>query len=117
MTGKGPTEMGFLIRSAIGLGCVYYAMFGQALRPGELAPAAQLCADAASASLTPDAGLRAPLAAAGCAEALTSQARRAAPQTAPVAKAKRPSGTLTADDLRDPWLGPGRLARKTGARG
>jgi hypothetical protein len=112
--------MGFLIRSAIGLGCVYYAMFGQALRPGELAPAAQLCADAASASLTPDAGLRAPLAAAGCAEALTSQARKtapAAPQAAPATKAKRPTGTLTADDLRDPWLGPGRLARKAGARG
>ncbi len=117
MTGKGPTEMGFLIRSAIGLGCVYYAMFGQALRPGELAPAAHLCADAASASLTNEAGLRGPLAAAGCVEALTSQARRAAPQTPPAAQAKRPAGTLTADDLRDPWFGPGRLSRRPSGRG
>jgi hypothetical protein len=120
--------MGFLFKSAIGLGCVYFAMFGQALRASDPAPAANLCAAAVKADLSAQPGLRAKFAAAGCAVALETETRRLAPpmamarlapspSPAPQAPAKRLSGTLTADDLRDPWFGPGRMARKANGRG
>jgi hypothetical protein len=121
--------MGFLFKSAIGLGCVYFAMFSQALRSSDLTPTANLCAAAVKADIGGEPGLRAKFAAAGCAVALETETKRLAPP-APAARpapsppppasqapAKRLSGTLTADDLRDPWFGPGRAARKASGRG
>ncbi len=115
--------MGFIFKSTIGLGCVYFAMFGQALQSADLAPTANLCASAAKAGLMSDPTLRAQWAAAGCAVAMSAVTQRlAAPSAAPPPPAPRaapqgPTGTLTEADMRDPWFGPGRIPRKLDRRG
>jgi hypothetical protein len=116
--------MGFLFKSAIGLGAVYFAMFGQALRSDEAASTASLCANAASARLAGDSGLRAQWRAAGCAVTAASLVERAplapvsAPRLAPPpTRAKPRSGTLTQADLAEPWFGPARIPRKGARRG
>jgi hypothetical protein len=109
--------MGFLVKSAIGLGCVYFAMFGQPLQSADLAPTANLCQSAAKAGLTGDAISRA-AGVAGCAVAIgTVSERLAAAAPAPRPASKRAAGTLSADDLRAPWFGPERIQRKTDRRG
>ena len=108
--------MGFIVKSAIGLGCVYFAMFGQSV---DIAPTAKLCGSAAKAGLTGDAISRA-AGAAGCAAAIGAASQRvseAAPAPAPRPAAKRAVGTLSTDDLRAPWFGPERIPRKTDRRG
>jgi hypothetical protein len=100
-------------------------MFGPAVRSEDFAPTANLCANAAAARLAGDPALRARWAAAGCAMALGAQTQRltAAP-AAPLAAVPPPrraepkaAGTLTAEDLRDPWFGPTRIPRKADGRG
>ena len=120
--------MGFLFKSAIGLGAVYFAMFSPTLRSQEVGSATSLCASAASQQLAGEAGFSAQMSATGCAAAVVTLAQRRAP--APPAKspqiklpqahspqAKLPAGTLTAADLAEPWFGPGRPLRKTAGRG
>jgi hypothetical protein len=125
--------MGFLFKSAVGLGVVYFAMFGQEWRGGELAPQANVCADAAKAGLAGDSGLPGKWAAAGCAVSLAEQAQKlsapmiavkplgtAKPLAAPPSPApaqKTQIGTLTQADLQEPWFGPVRSPRKGGLRG
>ncbi len=115
--------MGFLFKSAIGLGAVYFAMFGQALRSDEVGSAASLCANAASQRLAGDSSLGAQWSAAGCAVAAASVAKQAsAPAAAPAAappprRAEPRAGTLTEADLAEPWFGPARIPRKAARRG
>jgi len=116
--------MGFLFKSAIGLGAVYFAMFGQALRSDEAASTANLCASAANARLAGDSDLRAQWRAAGCAVAAASFVERAAPALVAAprreptpARATPRSGTLTQADLAEPWFGPARIPRKGERRG
>jgi hypothetical protein len=116
--------MGFLFKSAIGLGAVYFAMFGQALRSDEAGSAASLCANAASERLAGDSGLGAQWRAAGCAVAVTAAVQHAsapppavAAPAAPPPQAKPRSGSLTEADLAAPWFGPARIPRKAARRG
>jgi len=114
--------MGFLFKSAIGLGAVYFAMFGQAPRSEGVGAAASLCAGAASQRLAGDASLSAQASAAGCAVAavsLAQQTRAAAPPLAgpPPQQAKPHFGALTEADLAEPWFGPVRAPRKAARRG
>jgi hypothetical protein len=113
--------MGFLIKSAIGLGCVYFAMFGQTLKSADLAPTTNLCASVAKAAVAGGAALRAQWAAAGCVAALETRTQAlAAPAAPPPALRTTPrsaAGTLSDADLREPWFGPGRIPRKVERRG
>ena len=123
--------MGFLFKSAIVLGAVYFAMFGQALRSDEVGSAANLCANAASQRLAGDSSLSAQWRAAGCAVAVAAAAQHAsapAPAAAPPPRQANPgqanprqakprSGTLTEADLAEPWFGPARIPRKAARRG
>ena len=68
--------MGFLLRSAIGLGAVYFAMFGQAAHVAEVAAPSNPCVEAANASLRGDSGLGAQWAAAGCAAKISGRSQR-----------------------------------------
>ncbi len=120
--------MGMLLKSAIGLGAVYFAMFGAGDRSADIGPAANLCASAARARLEGDAALRAQWSAAGC---VREARRRAAGRQRAAAKARRRrrpaaegrrrraaprphSGTLTEADLAEPWFGPARYSTKIG---
>ena len=110
-------DMSFLFKSAIGLGCVYFAMFAPAMQSTDIAPA-KLCQSAAKASLNADAPVRAQWVAAGCAAALGAVAQNLTPAApAPRSQAKRGAGTLSDDDLRAPWFGPERILRKSERRG
>jgi hypothetical protein len=120
--------MGMLLKSAIGLGAVYFAMFAPAIWSADIGPAANLCGAAARAQLEGDATLRAQWAAAGCAVKLAEAQRivialppKAAPPPPPPKPAppspRAVSGTLTEADLAAPWFGPARSARKSGGRG
>jgi hypothetical protein len=120
--------MGMLLKSAFGLGAVYFAMFAPAIWSADIGPAANLCGAAARAQLEGDATLRAQWAAAGCAVKLAEAQRavsappppKAAPPPPPkpaLASAKAVSGTLTQADLAEPWFGPARSLRKSGGRG
>jgi hypothetical protein len=124
--------MGMLLKSAIGLGAVYIAMFAPAIRSADMAPvanlgpAANLCAAAARAQLAGDASLRAQWSAAGCAVKLVEAQRAVSaappkaapppPKPAPPAR-KAVSGMLTEADLAEPWFGPARPLRKSAGRG
>jgi hypothetical protein len=117
--------MGMLIKSAIGLGAVYVAMFAPEIRGADIGPSASLCGVAARARLEGDATLRAQWSAAGCAvklieaqQAVNAPAPKPAPS--PLAKPAAPKalpGTLTEADLAAPWFGPTRPARKSAGRG
>ena len=118
--------MSFLLKSVLGLGAVYAAMFGPAVKSGDLDSKAALCAIAAHApALNGDeAGLRGQLLAAGCALSFNDATQRlAASLAAPPAPAPAPpqtklgAGTLTADDLREPWAGFDPRPRKPRRRG
>lgn len=121
--------MGFLLKSTMGLGAVYFAMFGQALQSSDLAPRGSVCASAASAAVSRDSGLGARLQAASCAAALAAEAEglnaplKAATSLTPPLRAPLPPtakasvGTLTQADLSAPWFGPSRIPRKIAARG
>ena len=116
--------MGFVMRSAIGLGAVYYAMFAQAPRPAEPGATTSRCASAVASRLTGGPSFAAQMSAAGCAAALAAAAERLeAPPLQPTkptpaaSEAKAAAGTLTAADLRDPWFGPTRPAHKAAWRG
>ena len=114
--------MGFLFKSAIGLGVVYFAMFGQAPRSDGVGAAASLCAGAAGQRLAGDSSLGAQASAAGCAVAavrLARQTRAAAPPLAPPPpqQAKPHVGALTEADLAAPWFGPAPARRKAARRG
>ncbi len=112
--------MSFLLKSAMGLGAVYFAMFSPALKPSAIGPTAAICASAAQAGLDGDASLRGAAAAAGCALQLRAEAQRlAAPAIAPVPApaVKSVAGSLSEDDLREPWFGPGPLQQKAARRG
>jgi hypothetical protein len=120
--------MSFLLKSAVGLGAVYFAMFSPEPKSGELGSKETLCAIATRAeTLGGDLwAYRAQLAAAGCVVSLGEAAKRlaaslAAPAAAtpppaapppPPAQNKPALGSLTADDLRDPWFGPDPHAHK-----
>jgi hypothetical protein len=119
--------MGFVVRSVIGLGAVYYAMFSPALKTGDLPRTAAYCASAANsqAALRLDQALQARLAAAGCAISFSADAQRIAaslalppipPPRAP-AETKAVPGSLTQADLAEPWYGPDPRARKPHKRG
>jgi hypothetical protein len=121
--------MSFLLKSVVGLGAVYAAMFGPALKSGDPDSKATLCAIAAHAPAVggDEAGLRSQLLAAGCAISFNDAAQRlaaslsaapaaAAPPPAP-SQARLSAGTLTADDLREPWAGFDPRARKPRKRG
>jgi hypothetical protein len=111
--------MGFLFKSAIGLGVVYCAMFGQALRSDAVGPAANLCASAVGRQLAGDSSFDAQWKAAGCVAALATIRVKTAPTSAsaPAPRAKPRPGTLTEADLAEPWFGPARSLRKAGGRG
>jgi hypothetical protein len=122
--------MGMLLKSAIGLGLVYIAMFAPAIRTADLGPAANLCGAAVQARIAGDESLRARWVAAGCAAKVIAEAQRATsapapklvvlsqkPAAPPPPPAKALSGTLTAADLAEPWFGPGRIPRKSANRG
>ncbi len=114
-----------LLKSAIGLGSVYFARFAPAIRIADVGPAANLCGAAVQARIAGDEGLRAQWIAAGCAAKVLAEAQRVtgAPPPKLVVLSQKPaappppvkalSGTLTAADLAEPWLGPGRLSRKS----
>jgi hypothetical protein len=122
--------MGVLFKSAIGLGAVYLAMFGPALKSADVGATASLCGNAAQARLAGDESLRAQLAAAGCVVKVAAESERLAKATAlkvalparvaqpspppPPAPKVRP-GTLTESDLAEPWFGP--APRKSAKRG
>jgi hypothetical protein len=110
--------MSFIFKSAMGLGAVYFAMFSPALKSGEIAPTAALCASAAQARVNGDASLRGQWAAAGCALRLGAETQRLIASTAtPPLPVRSAVGSLTDDDLREPWFGPGQLQRKAAKRG
>jgi hypothetical protein len=122
--------MGFLFKSAIGLGAVYFAMFGPALRSDGAASTASLCASAATERLAGDSTLRAQWRTAGCAVAAAGLVQNvnlvartsaavpvAAPPIASPARARPRSGVLTEADLAEPWFGPARIPRKAARRG
>ena len=116
--------MGFILKSAVGLGVVYFAMFGPAFKDVDVAPTASLCGEAAQARIAGDASLAAQFAAAGCVVKVATEAQRivkAAPAPAPPPPpppvAKPAAGTLTEADLAEPWFGPARLTRKSAKRG
>ena len=117
--------MGVWIKSAIGLGGVYFAMFGQALHAPDVQSAATACLRAVEAGDT----LQGKFAAASCAQSATTHAQRltaalatpAAPVNPPPPRASAPAappkpGTLTEADLSAPWYGPTRSTRKTSRR-
>src|SRR5947209_16701435 len=112
--------MGVLFKSAVGLGAVYFAMFGPALKSDEVVATAGRCANAARLQLAGDAALRANLTAAGCALAVSAQAQKlgppAVPAPAPAPAAPR-QGALTEADLQVPWFGPAPPARKSPRQG
>jgi len=116
--------MGMFLKSAIGLGSVYFAMFAPAIWSADIGPAANLCASAARARLEGDATLHAQWSAAGCAvklAAVSAPPSKPAPPPPPPKPALPPpkavSGTLSEADLAEPWFGPTRASRKSGARG
>jgi hypothetical protein len=118
--------MSFLLKSVVGLGAVYAAMFGPALKSGDPDSKATLCAIAAHAPALggDEAGLRSQLLAAGCAISFNDAAQRlAASLSPPPAVAPPPpqiklsAGTLTAEDLREPWAGLDPRGRKPRKRG
>jgi hypothetical protein len=121
--------MGMLLKSAIGLGSVYFAMFAPAIPTADVGPAANLCGAAVQARIAGDESLRAQWIAAGCAAKVIAEAQRvtSAPPpklvilsqkpAAPPPPAKALSGTLTEADLAEPWFGPGRISRKSANRG
>ncbi len=114
--------MGFIFKSAVGLGGVYFAMFAPTLNSNEVSATTSLCAAAMQSRLADEAPLRAQWAAAGCVLAVSAQAQRAAaippPSFArPAAPAKGASGALTQADLREPWFGPSGNAKKSAKRG
>jgi len=117
-----------LLKSAIGLGSVYFAMFAPAIPTADVGPAANLCGAAVQARIAGDESLRAQWIAAGCAAKVIAEAQRVTSAPAPKLvvlsqkpaappPAKAPSGTLTAADLAEPWFGPVRLSRKSVAGG
>jgi hypothetical protein len=119
--------MSFLLKSVVGLGAVYAAMFGPALKSGDPDSKATLCAIAVHAPALggDEAGLRSQLLAAGCAISFNDAAQRLAaslsapppPAVPPPPQIKVSAGTLTADDLREPWAGFDPHARKPRKRG
>jgi hypothetical protein len=125
--------MGVIIKSVLGLGSVYIAMFAPAASSPDVTAAAKLCTEAARSGLEDSASLRSKLALAGCGVALTQPlqrqdpARPAPPRPAPTvavaapppppsappsARSRMAAGTLSEADLRDPWFGPTEHARK-----
>jgi hypothetical protein len=119
--------MSFLLKSVVGLGSVYIAMFAPAMKPGDTPTKATVCAIAARAAMHgEDSGaLRAELSAAGCAITFSEEAQHIAASLAlppaaaspPPPPSPRPAGTLTPADLSEPWYGPDphrRKARKLG---
>jgi hypothetical protein len=121
--------MGMFLKSAVGLGVVYFAMFGPAIKPADIGPTASLCGAAAQARIAGDEGLSAQWAAAGCVMKIAAQTQRVAkapppkpapppPPAPPAPSAAKPaSGTLTEADLTAPWFGPARPSRKSARRG
>jgi hypothetical protein len=121
--------MSFLLKSVVGLGAVYAAMFGPALKSGDLDSKAALCAIAAHAPAlnSDEAGLRGQLLAAGCAISFNDATQRlAASLAAPPAPAPPPppppqtklsAGSLTPTDLLEPWYGFDPRVRKPRKRG
>ncbi len=116
--------MGFLFKSAVGLGSVYFFMFAPTLNRDEVSAATSLCAAAMQSRLADEAPLRAQWAAAGCVLAVSAQAQRATAipppplaRLAAPARAKAASGALTEADLREPWFGPSANLRKSAKRG
>jgi hypothetical protein len=137
--------MSFLLKSVVGLGAVYAAMFGPALKSGDPDSKATLCAIAAHAPALggDEAGLRSQLLAAGCAISFNDAAQRLAaslttapapprfaglPAAAPMAALPAPTpppppqtrpsaGSLTAADLLEPWYGVDPRARRPRKRG
>jgi hypothetical protein len=115
--------MGFIFKSAAGLGAVYFAMFAPALNSNDMAATASLCAAAAQSRLANEASLRAHWAAAGCVLAVSAQAQKGAvppPRATPAAappRAKIAAGGLSDADLREPWFGPTGNPRKSAKRG
>jgi len=118
--------MSFLLKSVVGLGAVYAAMFGPALKSGDLDSKAALCAIAAHApALNGDeVGLRGQLLAAGCALSFNDAAQRLAASLAaqsaaapPPPQTKLSAGSLTPTDLLEPWYGFDPRARKPRKRG
>jgi hypothetical protein len=119
--------MSFLVKSVVGLGAVYAAMFAPALKSNDPDSKATLCAIAAHAPALggDEAGLRSQLLAAGCTISFNDAAQRLAaslstPPAAvppPTPQTKLGAGTLTADDLREPWAGFDPRAHKPRKRG
>jgi hypothetical protein len=121
--------MGFLLRSAVGLGAVYFAMFGHGAPTSEIAAPADPCRIAADASLRGDSGLAAQWAAASCAAKFAGRAQRLTaplvaattlsppPAPRPAATPRPQNGTLSEADLQEPWFGPAHLTRKAPFRG
>ncbi len=124
--------MSFLLKSVVGLGAVYAAMFGPALKSGDPDSKATLCAIAAHAPALggDEAGLRSQLLAAGCVISFNDAAQRLAaslsapPAAPPLATAPPPppqtklsAGSLTPADLLEPWYGVDPRAHKPRKRG
>jgi len=122
------------LKSAIGLGSVYIAMFAPAIRTADVRPAANLCGAAVQARIAGDESLRAQWVAAGCAARVIAEAQRVSsapapklvvltqkpaepPPPPPAPASKSLTGTLTATDLAEPWFGPSRIPRKSANRG
>ena len=121
-----------LLKSAIGLGSVYFAMFAPAIPTADVGPAANLCGAAVQARIAGDESMRAQWVAAGCAARVIAEAQRVSSAPAPklVVLTQKPAeppppapasksltGTLTATDLAEPWFGPSRIPRKSANRG
>lgn len=113
--------MGVLLKSAVGLGAVYFAMFAPALKSDEVLATADPCVKAARLQLADATALRARWAAAGCALSVGAQAQTFVGPTLPPperpARATPKPGALTEADLQEPWFGPAPPTRKSSKRG
>ena len=104
--------MGFVVKSALGLGVVYAAMFGPVARVNGHYPGLGACAGLADTRLDGVIGLKEEWTAARCAIALGA---RDNPAAIALARPSPFANTLTQADLREPWYGP--MPRKIGWRG
>jgi len=118
--------MGILLKSIIGLGSVYFLMFGPTAERPTLGPVATLCGQAAAVrahgadTLASEAQTARCLMALGVVAAplhLTQAENLAPPPPPPPPHPVRRGGGLTDSDLSEPWLGPGSLSRKSPRRG
>ena len=115
--------MGFMLKSTIGLGTVYFLMFAPTAERPSLGPVASLCAGAASARAKAPDTFASDAQTARCLMALgvvaaplrMTQAEDLAP--APPPRPAAQPGGLTDADLAEPWFGPGSLSRKSPHRG